>query len=401
MGEAAGKAGNAVWASFLLAGAAAFFTALSYAELSAKFPRAASGYNYTREAFGDGAAFVVGWLTFFSQVVSVSAVALGFGGYLRNRVDLPLTVGALALLAACTLLTLRGVKESTDLGAALSLLEALGLAIIVGTGLSYLGDANYLETPEGVWGVFGGAFLLFFAFLGFEQVADLAGEIKNPGRNLPLAVMASGGIAAGLYVMASIASVSVLGWEALNASGAPLASVAEEAVGELGYQALSIIALVATGSTVLIALTATIRTVYGMASGGSLPQFLARVHPRFSTPWTATVVVAVIAALGILSGDVGFVAEVTNFTILLVFAGVNISHMALRRRLQAEEWPFRVRISLLGAPLSSMLGLASSLLLLANARWESAMVGLGIAATAASIMLWRRQSERRGAKGSG
>jgi APA family basic amino acid/polyamine antiporter len=166
---------------------------------------------------------VVGWLTFFSQVVSVAMVALGFGGYLRDQSGLPLLVGGLGLLAASTLIALRGVKESTSLGAVLSLLEIMGLAVIIGVGLSYFGDVDYLESAEGAWGVLGGAFMLFFAFRGFEQVADLAGEIKNPGRNLPIAVMTSGGTAAALYIMTALASVSILGWQALSESEAPLA----------------------------------------------------------------------------------------------------------------------------------------------------------------------------------
>ncbi|MBM3925756.1 MAG: amino acid permease [SAR202 cluster bacterium] len=393
MGEAAAKSGNAIWASFLLAAGAAFFTALSYAELSAKFPRAASGYNYAREAFGDGAAFVVGWLTFFSQVVSVATVALGFAGYLRDQAGFPVLAGGLSLLAASTLFSLRGVKESTTVGAALSMLEVLGLAVIIGVGVSFLGNVDYLESPEGAWGIFGGAFLLFFAFLGFEQVADLAGEIKNPGRNLPIAVMASGGIAAVLYIITALASVSIIGWKELSESEAPLAAVAQEAMGEGGYYALSVIALIATASTVLISLTATVRTVYGMAKGGSLPMVLAKVHRKYATPWAATLAVAAVATLGVLSQDVGFVAEITNFTILLVFIGVNLSHIVLRRRLDSQEWPFRVGLKALGVPVTPVLGVVVSALLLVNVRLAPALWGLGIMGIGIGVAVWQARKK--------
>ena len=380
MGEAAGRAGNALWLSFALAGTAALFTGLSYAELSAAFPKAAAGYNYTRAAFGERPAFVVGWLTLLSQVVSVSAVALGFGAYLQDKLAFPQLAAALLLTVACCIIAYRSVRESTLLGSSLAVLEVGGLVLIIVGGISHFGSVNYLEMPKGVAGIFSGASLLFFAFLGFEQVADLAQEIKNPGRNLPLAILGSGGISAILYVTASISAVSILGWAALSSSEAPLAAVANTALGAWASSALSAIALLATASTVLIAVVAATRTLYGMSAGGSLPKLFSAVHSKRGTPWAATLGVALVAVIGIFPRDISLVAEITNFAILLVFLAVNLSLIVLRRKLPSHPRPFRVPFAVAGIPVIPVLGIVTAAFLLANVGLRPALYGLGITA---------------------
>ncbi len=399
LGEAAGDAGNAVWLSFVLSGAVAFFTALSYAELSSMLPRAAAGYTYTREAFGEGVGFVVGWLMLFSQVVAVSAVALGFGAYADDQVGVPKVGAALALAWVAAVIAYRGVRESTRVGAALALLEAGGLVVIIAAGIAYFGDVDYLERPKGMSGVFSGASLLFFAFLGFEQVANLAQEVKRPGRDLPVAILASGAIAAALYVLVALAAVSVIGWQALSESGAPLAAVARVPLGDAGADALSAIALVATASTVLIGLVAAARTLYGMAAAGAMPALFSAVHARRGTPWTATAAVAAAAVAGILSRDIGLVAEMTNFTILLAFIAVNLALVALRRKRPSEPRPFRVPGSMLGVPVAPLLGVATSALLMANVSGRAALFSLIIvaAAVAAYAVKTRAAARKRGA----
>ncbi|MBI3742695.1 MAG: amino acid permease [Chloroflexi bacterium] len=379
LGEAAGRAGNAVWLSFVVAGAAALFTGLSYAELSAMYPRDAGGYTYAKEAFGGRVAFVVGWLTLFAQVISVAAVALGFGAYFNQHLGLPRAVAGALLTVACGWVAYRGSRETTTLGAVLSILEVGGLVAIIVAAFGYWGDVNYVETAKGISGIFGGASLVFFAFLGFEQIADMAGEIRNPERNLPLAILVSGGVSAALYIGAALAAVSVLGWNTLSGTDAPLVEVAKAAMGAPGANALFAIALISTASTALIALMAATRTIYGMAVGGSLPSLLGRVHPRRETPWIATAAVAAIATLTVVVGKIGVVAEMTNVAILLVFLVVNAALITLRRKARRHRRPFRIPGSIAGVPVTGLLGIGTTLLLLASADLWPLVLGLTVA----------------------
>lgn len=393
IGEVAGVAGNAVWASVLLAGAVALFTGLSYAELSSMHPRAAASFLYVREAFGGGPAYLIGTLAVFSQVVSVSAVALGFGSYMDDEFGFSIVGGALLVIGGSALISYRGVRESTVLGSLLSLVEIVGLAIVIIAGLKYLGDENLMQLSEGTSGLFTGASLMFFAFLGFEQIANFAQEIKNPGRNVPRAILLSGGIAAGLYVLAAIASVSVLGWEALSASKGPLAEVAERAAGGWASDMLVVIALVATSSTVLIALATVTRAIYGMASSGALPKALAAVGTKRRTPWAATAAVAAVAMLVALAGDIGVVAEMANFTILLVFIAGNLSLIMLRRKQKAAERPFRIPFVVAGAPVSAVLGVGGCIFLMANVSGSAALYSVIVIACGGALYLARRRGQ--------
>lgn len=393
LGEAAAAAGSAVWLSFLLAGTAAFFTALSYAELAAMHPKAAAGYNYAKEAFGAHAAFVVGWLTLFSQVVSIAAVALGFAAYIHESTGAPVLISGLGLAAAAGLLSFHGVRESTSAGALLSTVEIVGLLIVVSLGLSYVGAVDLLDSPRGALGVLGGASLVFFAFVGFEQVANLAEEVRRPGRDLPVAILVSGGVAAALYVIVAITAVSILGWRELAVAEAPLAAVAKAAWGNGGARLLSALGVIATASTVVIAMVAAARSLYGMALGGSVHRHFGRVHARRKTPWVATLAVTLVVAAAVLIQDIGFVAQMTNFTILLVFIGVNLSLIALRKKHPRRHRPFRVPFSVRGVPVNAVLGIATALLLLTQVGLLQALSSLAV--TAGAWLVYALQNRRK------
>jgi APA family basic amino acid/polyamine antiporter len=281
-------------------------------------------------------------------------------------------------------------------GSALSLVEIVGLGIVIAAGARFIGDESLVEFSDGAAGLFTGASLMFFAFLGFEQVANFAQEIKNPGKNVPRAILISGAIAAVLYVLAAIVSVSVLGWEALSASKGPLAEVADRAAGGWASDMLFVIALVATSSTVLIALATVTRAIYGMAASGALPKALAAVGRGRQTPWAATIAVTVAAMLIALAGDIGIVAEMANFMILLVFIGVNLSLIGLRRRQPALERPFRAPLSVAGVPLFAALGIGGCIFLMANVSGKAALYSLIVVALSGSMYLANRR--RRAAR---
>ncbi|MDD1667629.1 MAG: amino acid permease [Methanomicrobiales archaeon] len=371
IGEGAGMAGNALWLSFAISAAIAVFTGLSYAELSAMFPRAGAEYVYVKRGFGNRMAFVIGWLIILSGIIGASAVALGFAGYASalSGTDIGHALFAVALIIGLSLLLTRGIRISALFAAVFTLVEIAGLLVIIIVGIPYLGEVDYLEMPLGFAGVFSAAALVFFAYIGFEDVVKLAEETREPERNIPRGLLIAMAVSILLYILVSVSAVSVAGWESLAASEAPFATVAGTALGSGGSVLLSGIALFATANTVLLMLLASSRITYGMADGGDLPAFLGHVHAMSRTPLIATLVVGAMACLFTLAGDIGFVAGLTNFTLFLTFSVINATVILLRVRFPGIHRPFAVPGSVLGIPILPVAGVVASIALLVQLDW--------------------------------
>ena len=194
IGSAAGETGNSLWISFILAAVSAVFTGLSYAELSSMYPKAAAEYSYVKNAFGNNfVAFVVGWLTLFVAIISASAIALGFGGYFTELFGVPIVVAAALIIVGLSFLNFFGIRESSSLNILFTMIEAAGLALVIWLGLSISGDVkvDYFDMPFGFSGIFSAFTLVFFAYIGFENIANIAEEIKNPKKVLPRAIILS------------------------------------------------------------------------------------------------------------------------------------------------------------------------------------------------------------------
>ncbi|MEM3078327.1 MAG: amino acid permease, partial [Nitrososphaerales archaeon] len=272
IGKAAGQAGNSVWLSFILAAIVASFTGLSYAELSSIFPVSGAEYVYVEKAFkSDFWAFIIGWLVFLSGVISSSTVALGFGGYLMPYVGISETFAAIALIILLSLVNFWGIKESVRVNIILTLMEVSGLILVILFGVEFFGSVNYSEAPLGFRGIVSGAALIFFAFIGFESLAKMGEETKDPERTIPRALIIALIISTLLYVLVALSVVSIIPYGQLASSTSPLADVALKVQGPQAYLILSIIALFATSNTVLIILISTSRIAYGMARESSLP----------------------------------------------------------------------------------------------------------------------------------
>lgn len=386
VGKAAGLAGDAVWISFLAAAMVASPTGLSYAELSAMIPRAGGEYHYARRAFGRAAGFAVAWLLLTGIAIASAAVALGFGGYLEATSGLPASAGAvLSLLASAALLSF-GMRESAWAASICTLIEVFGLLVIMAVGLPHLGEVDVFAMPNGWDGVGSAAVLIFFAYIGFEEIVQLAEETHDPTRNVPRALILSILITTVLYVAVALAAISVLGAEALAASKAPLADVAALALGGRAFSLMAGIALLSTANTVLILLMSAARLLYGMAEDGSLPRRLAAVHPGRSTPIVATATVTCVAAAIVLAfDDIEAVASLTNVTLLLTFVVINGAVIALRRLEPDTPRPWRIPGALAGVPVVPVLGAASALVMLAGTEratlaWLGALLALGLVA---------------------
>jgi APA family basic amino acid/polyamine antiporter len=392
-GEVAGEAGDAVWVSFLMAAGAAMVIGLCYAELSSAFPRAGADYEYTRQALGMRAAFVIGWLIVIGNLVAASAVALGFASYLSTFWDIGVRPIALAVLVAATVIAFYGVRETFWTAIVLTLVEAGGLVFIVAIGVPHLGDADLLSTKAGAGGLFGAAALVMFAFIGFEQIATLAEETEDAPRVIPRALLLSVAVTGTLYVLVALAAVSVVGWEALANSDAPLADVASEVIGGRASDLVAVIALFSTANTVLLLLVAASRLIYGMASTGSLPRFLAWVHPGLQTPARAIVLSLIVSCGFALSGDIGLVAGATNFAVFIGFAAVSVSLIVLRFTQPDTPRPFRLPLNVGRLPLLPIVALATVVFLMVNLDRDALFIGLGLFLTGLVAMevlsLWR------------
>lgn len=325
VGIAAGQAGNAAWLSFLISAVVAGFTGLSYARLSRLRSKNAPEFQYLNMAFGRTPAFLAGWLVLWATIISSAAVALGFGGYLEHIFNIPYLAGAIGLVVLSSVVIFLGVGESALLAGIFTFIEVIGLVIIIAVGIPSLGKVDLLEMPLGITGVFGAASLVFFAYLGFEGMANLSEEMKNPERDLPRAMLFALGISTVFYMLVAISAVNVLGWEKLSQSAAPLASVASTVVGSTADSILTVIALASTANTVLLLLFAASRAMWGMACAGVLPMRLCAIGKNRRTPWLTVIIVGVFAIIFSLVRDIEDVAEFTNFATLLAFIGVNAS----------------------------------------------------------------------------
>ncbi len=379
IGKAAGIAGNSVWLSFAIASLVAALTGLSYAELSSMFPSDSGEYIYTKKAFGARVAFLVGYFVIAAGIISAAAVALGFGGYLAALLNvnfiIPMAIGCIVLFS---LINFWGIKQTAWVNIICTVLEAGGLILIIVLALKFIGRVNYFEMPHGYVGVFSAASLIFFAFIGFESIIKLSEETKQPRKTIPKALILSIIISTILYILVGIAAVSVLGWEKLGASAAPLADVAAAAMGSNAFTMLAIIAIFSTANTVLIILLSTSRIIYGMSADKSLPKILSHIHKKQRTPWVAIIAVALLAIAFALIGDITFVAGATNFAIFITFAVVNAALIGLRYTDSKQKRPFKVPLNIGKFPVLALLGIITSIFMLFNLDKMVLISGVGL-----------------------
>ena len=365
IGKAAALTGNSLWAAFAIGALIATFTGLSYAELSSMFQKASGEHYYAQKAFNNHIAFLVGWLIIIGGIIASATVALGFAGYFNALFKTPIIITAIAAILILTIINFWGIKEATWFGIIATFIELAGLLLIIALGFVYFGNVDILELPAtGFQGLISGAALIFFAFLGFEGVVRLSEETKNPKSVIPKAIILSILITTVLYILVAISAVSILGWERLAASTAPLADVAAAAFGYKAFFILSIIALFATLSTVLFTLISTSRMLYGMASDGALPAICKKVHKVTKTPWIAVTIIGLLTVGFVLLGDIVKVASLTDFALFGTFTIVNLSLIALRYKDKKIKRGFRSPLNIGNFPVLAALGAVASIFMI-------------------------------------
>jgi len=381
IGEAVGFAGDSVWIAFVLGSIVALFAGLSYAELSALFPKAAAEYVFIKKAFRNNFfAFVIGWLTAITSIITAATVALGFGGYFAEFFEVPIIISAIGLIGILSLVNFIGIRESAWTNTIFTIIEAGGLILIIIIGFTVLNPepVNYTESPSGFTGIAIAFVLIFFAFIGFEDMANVAEEVKNPKKTIPRAIILSVLISGILYILVSLAVVRVVNWEELATSSAPMAMVAERGLGSEAHIILSSIALFAITNTVLITLVAGSRIFYGMAREKVFPSLLEKIHFKTKTPWVAVLVILITSVGFTFIGDIVIVANITVFAIVITFASVNLAVIVLRYTEPDIERKFKVPLNVGKFPILPLFGLGISVYMALQFEIEIILAGLAI-----------------------
>jgi basic amino acid/polyamine antiporter, APA family len=369
IGAAAVDGGNAIWLSFLLSALIALFTGLSYAELSSMFKGDAGEYDYVNKSMNKHFALFIGLTVIAAAIITASAVALGFAGYLSTLLPIPYIAGALLVILLMSAINVVGIKEAAWFNTVSTFIEFAGLVIIIVIGFKYVGTVNLLELPNGVSGIFSSAALVFFAFLGFESIIKLAEETKNPEKTIPKAILLSIGITSVVYVMVAISAVSVVGWQALSQSDAPLSLVAATALGGISGPVLAVIALFSTANTILLSLITSSRQIYGMSKQKSLPKFLSHISGKTRTPILAILVATLVAVIFTLIGDIGIVANITNIFLFITFGAVNLALIILRYKAPKMKRAFRLPLNIGKFPVIPLIGVLSSIMMIGFIVW--------------------------------
>jgi amino acid transporter len=336
-GVVAGRAGMGAPLAFALASLLALFTALSFAELSSRFPRAGGEAVYVREGLrGRRLSTLVGILVVFAGVVSAATVSVGVVGYLGEFVSVPRlwAIGVAVLLIGGV--AAWGIRESIVLAGLLTLVEIGGLLAVVGYGVEHLTAlparvGEMLPSDVGAWRAVGGAAVLaFYAFLGFEDMVNVAEEVREVRRTMPRAILLTLLVTTVLYALVTTVAVLVVPPEELAASDAPLSLVFARSGGPAA--ALGVIAIFALLNGALVQVVKASRVLFGLADQGSLPARLARVHSRTRTPLLATMLATGATLLLALAFPLAVLAETTSAITLAVFTLTNLSLVLVKRR---------------------------------------------------------------------
>lgn len=337
--KVAGYAGLYTPLSFLLAALLATFTGFAYAELSARYPKSAGEALYVQEGLRRRElSLLVGFLIIITGVVSAATIVNGFVGYLHVFVQIPDALAITLVVLLLGALAVWGINESVMAATIITLVEIGGLLYIVfvgGDSLATLPDRWRELLPPvdaAVWqGILLGAFLAFYAFIGFEDMVNVAEEVRDPVRVLPRAILLALGAASVLYILVALVAVLALPPAELAETRAPLALIYERTTGS-PPTLISLISLFAIVNGALIQIVMGARVLYGMSREGWIPDWLGRVHARTRTPHFATFLVTAVILVLALWFPLVQLAKFTSFVILVVFAIINLALIRIKHR---------------------------------------------------------------------
>ena len=412
-GQAAAQhAGPAIVLSFVFAGIACAFAGLCYAEFASMIPVAGSAYTYAYATMGEFLAWIIGWDLILEYSLGASTVAVGWSGYIVSflqdlgiefpaqwanpaGVAVTLTDGttvngifnlpAAFIALAVTSLLIIGIRESASMNALIVLIKVGVVLLFIGFGAAYINADNwqpFIPEATGVRGEFGwsgifmGAGVVFFAYIGFDAVSVAAQEARNPQKDMPVGILASLAICTLLYVAVSLVLTGIVPYMSLNVPD-PMA-VGINATGLSWLRPLiKIGAIAGLSSVILVLIMAQPRIFYSMARDGLLPPVFKRIHPRFRTPHITTALTG--AAVAIVAGifPINELSHMVAIGTLLAFTIVSLGVLVLRYRHPELERPFRTP----GMPFVPILGALSCLYLmysLPGVTWLRLLIWLAI-----------------------
>jgi len=369
VGKAAGVAGNAVWLSFIISAIVASFTGLSYAELSSIFPKASAEFIYVKRTYKNELwAFIISWLILFSGLASIATVSLGFASYANALFHIPIILAAPMVIIFTSFLCYLGIKESSTVNIILIAIQLLALALIIALGMVTIFGSpkkiNYFDMPFGFQGILTAVTFTFFAYLGFEDIVNIAEETKNPKKNIPRAIILALIITTSIYVLTAISAVSLVSWSELSRSSAPLAFATLKFLGNAGFIFISFAALIATLTTIIGIIIFVSRMMYGMAVERAFPKSFSFLHPKRKTPVTALVTIAIVSIMFLFFGKIEVLAQISTFGVIVSFIAVNLSLIWLRYMQPELKRPFRAPLNIGKYPLTAFFGIFTCFLLL-------------------------------------
>lgn len=382
-GIVSGLAGPGIIISIILAAVIALFSALSFAELSAFLPKEGGGYEFIYELLSPFAGFLSGWMWIFSNIFIGAAVSIGFAHYLTAIYPyLPEEFIAMAICILFTLINSIGIRLSTSVNNVLVVTKILILLFFIVLGLDFINVNNFQPLmPHGTLGVIEGAALIFFAYGGYGRVSTIAEEVKDAKRTIPRAILLSLLVSTVLYILIGFVAVGLIGSQQLSSSPSPLADAI--AVSDFPYATfvVSIGAMIATASVLLMTILGVSRMSFAMARNRQLPAFLGRIHPKFQTPIYAVWITGLLSAVFVFE-DFSRVVAVGTFALLFHYALVNLAAV----RLKSENRKYPVFISVLGFLFCIIL-----LVFLSIDAWVVGIVGLVIGSLYYMIKLKPKQ----------
>lgn len=352
--------GPALVLSFIIAGMACFFTALCYAEFASMVPVAGSAYTYSYVTLGELLAWIIGWDLILEYLLIVTAVAVGWSGYIVSIITslgiiLPaqlinppgvdggfINLPAVIIISILSLLLIKGTKESSQFNTIIVFIKLTVLMLFIIIGVNYINPANYQPfLPYGLGGVFKGAAIIFFAYIGFDAITTAAEEVKNPQRTFPIAIIGSLIISSALYIIVTIILNGMVPYYLFKETAAPVSFALQRIGFNWANIVISVGALAGITSVLLVGFFGQTRVFFAISRDGLLPPFFAKLHKNFKTPVNGILLVGVAASVIAAFVPISDLAELINIGTLAAFIIVSASIIVLRRQRPDLERPFK------------------------------------------------------------
>lgn len=349
LGKVAGVSGVFMPFAFLVSTLVAYLTSLSYARLSSRFPVSAGEAKYVDVAFGRKTlSQIVGLLVVFTGLASISTLVKAASGFIFDLTDGSIVepIGVFITLSILAFFCYRDIGLSTKIVAAITLIEVMGLFLVIGINYDLFASVpSYMTNISEQWAhfdsqmvalmVLSGAFLAFYAFIGFEDMVNVAEEVKDPETTLPKAIIGAFLMTSLLYLMIAFVAVMKVDIELLEQSKTPLALLVSGTEGQdaiISSFTMGLISLVAGLNGALVQMIMISRVLYGLSREGKAPSFLSDLHPHYKTPVKSVMLTAWVALVFALLLPVKSLASYASGIILLVFIFVNLSSFVIETK---------------------------------------------------------------------